>query len=322
MNKVYRIMLSRLTFAFVVIPGLAHAQAGVGPVAQSLSQTPATRESVVTKTQLVFDVASVKPNKSGDQPNSNFPLGPGDVYVPNGGLFSATGLPLATYIFFAYKIMGNQAQSLLPQLPGWVTTERFEIQARAEGNPSKDQMRLMMRSLLADRFKLAIHNETREVSVLALVLLKPGKTGPLLRPHPEDSSCSSSAPPQPSAGSGQSPSPPKADTGGLPSLCGGIFIMPPTLAGRIRLAARNVTLGFIADSVSASANLGRPMVDQTGLSGSFDFTLEWTPEARGSQPSGADNQPDTPGPPFAEALREQLGDQIRIAKGPRRCSCG
>ena len=57
-----------------------------------------------------FDVASVKSNKSSDPPYANFPLGPGDVYVPNGGLFSATNFPVFTYIVFAYKIKGNQAQ--------------------------------------------------------------------------------------------------------------------------------------------------------------------------------------------------------------------
>jgi hypothetical protein len=55
-----------------------------------------------------FEVASVNPTKSNDPPYSNFPLGPGDVYVPNGGLFSAKNFPLVTYIFFAYKVIGNQ----------------------------------------------------------------------------------------------------------------------------------------------------------------------------------------------------------------------
>src|SRR5580692_5770822 len=95
-------------------------------------------------------------SQPGVQPYSNFPLGPGDVYVQNGGLFSANNLPLVTYIFFAYKFIGNQAQYLLPQLPEWTKSEQFDIQARAAGNPGKDQMRLMMRALLADRFKLAV----------------------------------------------------------------------------------------------------------------------------------------------------------------------
>ena len=130
---------------------------------------------------LSFDVASVKANKSDAQPNSNFPLGPGDVYSPNGGYFSATNFPLVTYIVFAYKIAGNQMQTLVPQLPGWVTTEKFDIQARVQGNPGKDEMRMMMRTLLAERFKLAVRMETRQAPVLAWVLLKPGTNGPGVR---------------------------------------------------------------------------------------------------------------------------------------------
>ena len=110
-----------------------------------------TAQAQTNTEKMEFDVASVKQNKSDGASISNFPLGPGAVYVPNGGLFSATGFPLATYIAFAYKLTGNDAQSLPSQLPGWATTDRFDIQARVQGNPSKDQMRLMMRSLLGDR---------------------------------------------------------------------------------------------------------------------------------------------------------------------------
>src|SRR5580704_13104061 len=75
--------------------------------------------------RLEFEVASVKANKSSDPAsNSTFPLGPGSVYISNGGRFSATGFPLATYIAFAYKLMGNQLQSL--RLPDWVMTDRFD----------------------------------------------------------------------------------------------------------------------------------------------------------------------------------------------------
>ena len=84
-----------------------------------------------TSPQPAFDVASVKPNKTTDESSWNFPLGPGDAYTPNGGYFRATNLPLSTYIGFAYRIMGDQAQSLLDQLPAWVREERFDIQARS-----------------------------------------------------------------------------------------------------------------------------------------------------------------------------------------------
>jgi uncharacterized protein (TIGR03435 family) len=255
-----------------------------------------------------FDVASVKPSQPGVQPNSNFPLGPGDVYVQNGGLFSANNLPLVTYIFFAYKFIGNQAQSLLPQLPDWVKTEQFDIQARAEGNPGKDQMRLMMRALLSDRFKLAIHNETREVPVFAFVLVKPGKTGPQLKLHSEGVPCSTDL--QPSAAQAAV----ATVDGGLPALCNGIFGMPSTVPGRTRAAARNVTVAFIADSLSIGANLGRPMIDKTGLTGTVDFSLEWKPENTNPVPPGAEAPVDPNALSLQEALREQLGIKLQADK--------
>jgi len=255
-----------------------------------------------------FDVASVRLNKSNDPPNSNFPLGPGDVYVPNGGLFSATGLPFVTYLFFAYKVIGNQGQYLLPQLPSWATTDRFDIQARAEGNPGKDQMRILMRSLLADRFKLKVHNESREVPVLAFVLAKTGKTGPQLQAHPSDSPCPTNT------GSENAPSPTQTVAGGFPALCNGVFGMPPTMPGRLRMGARNVTLKFLADSLSLGSNRGRPMIDHTGLTGTFDFILEYTPELTGPLPPGATFQPDPSGPSLEEALRDQLGIKLESAK--------
>lgn len=260
-----------------------------------------------------FDVASIKQNKSSNnQVNSNFPLGPGDVYVPNGGYLSASNFPLITYIFFAYKIMGNQGQYLIAQLPKWVSEDRFDIQARAEGNPTKDEMRHMMRSLLADRFKLAVHTENREVPVLAFVLLKPGKTGPQLQLYPADSSCTSTAP----APSAQAPPPPLTGAGGFPTLCGGIFGLPPSVPGRVRAGARDIKLSFVADSMSALANLGRPIVDKTGIDGTVDFTLEWAPEKLGAGAPNAQAQAELSGPTFTDALREQLGIKLESQKGP------
>ena len=216
------------TIAAVVLLILFVAASGVPLFAQSEPQVTAGQSSNRSKDLPAFDVASVKQNKSGlppsgDMPTSNFPLGPGDVYVPNGGFFSATNQPLITYILFAYKIKGNQVQSLLPKLPAWVKTERFDIRARAEGDPGKDQMRLMMQSLLADRFKLGIHTESRQMQVLAFVVSKPGKIGPRLQPHPADSVCPTTAPSPSTPGSAQTPSPSQTVAGGFPTLCNGIF---------------------------------------------------------------------------------------------------
>lgn len=249
-----------------------------------------------------FEVASVKLNKSGDQPNSNFPLGPGEVYVRNGGLFSATGIPLVTYISFAYKLNGNQ--SLSSQLPDWAMSERYDIQARAQGDPGKDGMRLMMRDLLADRFKLATHYETREAPVLACVLVKSGKLGPQLRPHTDAEPCPTEAPSSSASWNDH----------GKPAFCNGIYPMPPSTAGHLRFSGRNVTIQFIADTFNAGTGTGRPMIDQTGLTGTFDFDLEFVMPNRNSQSTDAGSDP--AGPTFEEALREQFGIKLQSQKGP------
>ncbi len=88
---------------------------------------------------------------------------------------------------------------------------------------------------------------------------------------------------------------------GLPVPCGGIFdiLGERTLAG-CRAAARSVPMGLIATSLTGAGNLGRPVVDHTGLSGTFDFSLEWTPEING--PAPADFAPDPSGPTFVESF--------------------
>jgi uncharacterized protein (TIGR03435 family) len=255
-----------------------------------------------------FDVASVKPSAPDRQPNSNFPLGPGDVYVRNGGYFNASGFPLITYMAFAYKLIGNQAQYVLPQLPDWARNDHYDIQARAATDPGKDGMRLMVRALLADRFGLVTHYEDREVPVLAFTLPAGSKTGPQLHRHSDDSPCPTEAAP--------------TDAGvvnGKPAFCNGIYPLKPTVPGRLRFGGRNVTLAFIADTFSAGVKLGRPIIDQTGLTGTFDFTLEWTQDGPPSAPSAAAEPPtETTGPTFEEALRDQLGLKLQARKGPLR----
>lgn len=120
----------------------------------------------------------------------NFALNIDDTSIPPGRRLLAD-FPLESYIEFAYKIMParEQTETMLAHLPKWVATDRFVIQAKAEGKPTKDQMRLMMQSLLADRFKLAVHFETQTVPVLALGLKKSGEIGPRLRPHSQGPSC-------------------------------------------------------------------------------------------------------------------------------------
>ena len=107
-------------------------------------------QRAAASSKLVFNSASVTLNKSATQDASMN-------VTPASGLLSGTNARLISYIYFAYNLTGNQFQLLMPQLPKWVISDHFDIQARADGNPSKDQMRLMMQSLLADRFNLAVH---------------------------------------------------------------------------------------------------------------------------------------------------------------------
>ncbi len=84
----------------------------------------------------------------------------------------------------------------------------------------------------------------------------------------------------------------------------------------VLLGSRNTTMKLIAASLPSIGAVGRPVVDQTGLSGKYDFTLEWTPESTALPPPGADTQPDSQGPTFLEALQEQLGLKLKPTKAP------
>jgi uncharacterized protein (TIGR03435 family) len=251
-----------------------------------------------------FDVASVKLNKSADRATANMPMGPGDAYSPTGGRFSATGFPLFNYILFAYKIAGQQAQSLPTQVPGWALSDRFDIEARAPGNPGKDEMRAMMRTLLAERFQLKMHTEMREAPVAALVLVREGKLGPEIQQHPQAGEC-------PLDAAANALTPDKR----FPLLCGGLLQMPPNVAGRFHAAGRNVTIQFIANSLGQGNASGRALVDRTGLAGKFDFNLEWTPDPNGAATSALGAEVEEPALTFEQALRDQLGMKIESQKG-------
>src|SRR5262249_40215139 len=126
---------------------------------------------------LVFDVASVKPNLSGDLRVT--------MQAMPGGRFIATNAPLRTLIREAYALQGSQ----LSGGPGWLDSDRFDIVAKSERNPTPLQIRIMLRALLAERFKLSVHTDSRELPLYALVLARAdGKLGPHLRPTGTDCS--------------------------------------------------------------------------------------------------------------------------------------
>ena len=255
-----------------------------------------------------FEVASIKPAKEFSPPS--FALSADDSYRPTGGRLFAV-FPLQTYITFAYKLSltPEQRQAMLAHLPGWVAMDFYEIEARApDTNPTKDQMRLMVQSLLAERFKLAVHFETHETAVFALTLAKPGKLGPKLREHSGDPPCDALA------------APPRIISADKP----GDFVPPCDtyvlfrMGGTNRWGSRHTTMEMLAGAIPGVGTIGRPVIDRTGLTGRFDFTLEWTPESNNPAAPAPGAAPDPQGPSFLDALREQLGLKLESTRAQVR----
>lgn len=246
-----------------------------------------------------FEVASVKANHSGDHMVSlmNAP----------GGRFTAKNVSVKMLIRLAYKVQDFQ----ITGGPGWIDSERYDIEAKPEGSgpatspapPSDDrreaameEQRLRIQALLADRFGLAVHRDTKELPVYALVVAKGG------------------AKLQPAAAARDSPEPPAA-----PSPKGPMFKGRGMRMGRGELSGQSAPLSMLAESLSNQ--IGRTVVDRTGLTGLYDFTLKWTPEESqpqmfpGPPPVDRAASPD-PGPSIFTAIQEQLGLKLESQKGP------
>jgi uncharacterized protein (TIGR03435 family) len=250
-----------------------------------------------------FEVATVKVNKSGDAAQV--------IRRQPGGRVTATNMPVRTLITFAYQL----AQFQLVGGPSWIATDRFDIVAKMEGEPppvapgsGPDQIMLATRTLLADRFGLKVHRETREMDIYALVLARPGAgPGPGLKPSTTDCAALGAA-----RRGGPPPGPPGPPPPGAPfcGIMGGV--------GSIRFDG--FPLSQMATMLAGQA--GRMVVDRTGLTGNWSFTLTYAPEQRGAPPAGAtppgaeQSIPDPNAPSLFTALQEQLGLKLESAKGP------
>jgi uncharacterized protein (TIGR03435 family) len=231
-----------------------------------------------------FEVASIKPNKSG---NGLTKL----MFAPDG--LSASGVPIKALIGFAYNVKEFQMSGG----PGWLDTERYDIEAKMDEatiaslrkmTPEQgiEQRRLMVQSLLAERFKLKVSHSSKEMAVYALLV---AKNGPKLTKTADD---------------------PSAPGGGQRK-------MMSMQAGE--LTANGIPMNALADRVARE--VGRNVIDKTGLQGRYDFTLHWTPErAPGGSADGgsgpAPPPPDASGPSIFTALQEQLGLKLESQKGP------
>jgi uncharacterized protein (TIGR03435 family) len=254
---------------------------------QLAAQAPATAEPPV------FTVVSVKPNTSGSV-RSNLDL-------QRGGRFTAINVSVLQLVRVAYGDDGPLTQDRLAVSDAWserriVTLEKYDILATAERELAQQDLPRALRQLLADRFRLAVHRETRAVPSYDLVLARSdGRLGPGLRRSSIDCTQRQES---------------GAETNGR-SPCG-FQSFPGKASGRVLITdlARRVLPAGVSD--------GRPIEDKTGLQGTFEFALDWTPDAAApARPPDAPPAPpvDPNGASFVSALREQLGLKLEARTG-------
>jgi len=224
-----------------------------------------------------FDVASVKASRSVAEESSS-------VVMP-GGRYSATNVTVRMLMRSAYGVHDTQ----IVGGPSWINTERFDIEAKKEGRTTasgfRDEARLMIRPLLADRFKLVVRREQRDMPVYALVFAQPDRRfGPQMR-RSDPGTCQGPATLATAQGAAEP---------ALPLPCGAEVYRPGHLAGRA------VTLSLYVLNLARWTD--RVVVDRTGLDGTFDWDLQWTPDD-----APVDGAIAPGNPPLLTALREQAG---------------
>jgi uncharacterized protein (TIGR03435 family) len=296
-------------------------------VARLSSQTPGQKPS--------FDVISIKPSP---------PLGTGPLRLgggPQGDRFTMNSATLRMLLQMAFQRAGNT--SLAGQLqivggPSWMDSERYDIQAKTDcsgGTFSRDRLQLMVQSMLEDRFKLKAHQETRELPIYNLVVTKDGpkitksadQTTPTFAqalPGPcEPASAANTPPPLPPPGRGGNPFDAKT-----PPPRGALMMM----MGPNGMTMRATATRFDAIVRLLQNQLGRKIVDKTGLEGLFDFELTFSTEGLGSPfggglplppppaggpagPAPAVPTPADSAPSLLTAIQE-LGLKLEPARGP------
>jgi uncharacterized protein (TIGR03435 family) len=264
-------------------------------------------------------VASVKRNTAGG----------GLIRIMPGNI-SVTGMPAGMLIRLAYGLQDFQMSGG----PGWLFSDRFDIEAKVEGplppgGPTFVQT--VFRQLLADRFNLRTHKETRELPIFALVLARSdGRLGPNLTPSSDECVTMMTARGRGRGGpglDGRGGPPPDRRGGPPPDGRGGPatlnFDGPVPCGGRLggigRLRAGGNTIEQFAALLSERAQ--RVVIDKTGLPGYYDISLNYTPTPdqllQGQPPPGAPPpQIDPDGPSLFTALQEQLGLKLQDQRGP------
>jgi uncharacterized protein (TIGR03435 family) len=233
----------------------------------------APRMVAFAQAELRFAASSIRP--AAPQPRGEQFMGfaPG----PGGGL-RGREVSLLSLIGYAYN--GDGPRAPMVGAPGWANADEYDVVAAPEPGanpPSKDQLREMTRNMLADRFKLAVHRETRETPVYALTV---AKNGPKLQREQAE--------------------PPADPPGGSCSV------------GRKPMCTWTAQKASMVQLVMFLGQLGRPVIDRTGLTGEFDFRLKYDAQWRGPEPP-----PDEMSRlPIRDAIEQQFGLKIEDSKGP------
>lgn len=236
---------------------------------QGNAATEKTQTAMAASSDPSFEVATIKPSAP-DERRRGFHVA--------GDEFQTANTSLMDLIRFAYGVQSTQVIGG----PSWIETDRFNILAKPDvpGSPNRAQVQIMLRKLLADRFQLRLHRDTKELSVYELIL---AKNGPKLTQSPGDPT-------------------------GRPTL----LLRQPGL-----LPARNATMEDFAQWMQSSV-LDRPVIDRTGLDGRWDFLLKWTPDesqfgGMGIHVPAPTDMADAP-PPLFTAIQEQMGLKLQAAK--------
>lgn len=220
-----------------------------------------------------FEVATVKPADSGPKSGRFIKMEGNNRFIEKD--YTLKLLIAAAYDLNPRTISGG---------PPWLTSDHYDIVAVTPGEtrPDHDEQMSMLRSLLAERFKLTFHREQKVFSIYALEV---ARAGPKLKAT--------------------------ASPAGDPVIVGPGVVYPQ----RVVLPGRNASMGSLV-SLLQRAILDRPVVDKTGLAGSYDFDLEWAPD---ETQFGGDLPPasaSAPSPPLFEAIQQQLGLKLEATRGP------
>jgi uncharacterized protein (TIGR03435 family) len=304
--------MKRLLLA--TLPASALSAAAILLMPPLLAQAPALPAAGPT-----FEVASVKRN------TSSATMIMATVGMLPGGRVDFRNLTLRNLMVRAYGVQPHQVVGG----PGWVDTDRFDVVAKAEGDASPAEVNLMLRALLAERFKLAVHTETRDLPMYRLVVARrDGRLGSDLQPSTTDCSPGARGAAPPAAPGGQDPvvrgggpgfEGVGAGRGGPGSAPGGPMGCR-TLIGPGRIMMGGQPIAQFAQLLSNQ--VGRPVIDDTGLDGRYDIVLSFAPEGRGGG-FGGPRSPDAPpvpvdpdAPSLFTAMQEQLGLRLESGRGP------